>query len=128
MLVRDSFYIDGAWVSPAASETLDVIDSTTEEVFATIPAGTPADVDRAVQAAHRAFPAWAATPAKDRGALLQKIAEGLQARAGEMADVISHEVGMPRTLTEPDPGRPADRRVHRQRVACRLVRLARGDR
>jgi len=101
MLVRDSFYIDGAWVAPAASETLDVIDSTTEEVFATIPAGTPADVDRAVQAAYRAFPAWAATPAKDRGALLQKMAEGLQARAGEMADVISHEVGMPRTLTEP---------------------------
>jgi aldehyde dehydrogenase (NAD+) len=101
MLVRDSFYIDGGWVSPSGSDTLDVIDSTTEELFATIPAGTPADVDRAVQAAHRAFPAWAATPAKDRGALLQKVAEGLQARAGEMADVISHEVGMPRTLTEP---------------------------
>ena len=31
---------------------------------------------------------------------MQKIAEGLQARAGEMADVISHEVGMPRSLTE----------------------------
>ena len=80
MLVRDSFYIDGTWVSPTGSETLDVIDSTTEEVFATIPAGTPEDVDRAVQAAHRAFPGWAATPPKDRGALLQKMAEGLQAR------------------------------------------------
>jgi len=100
MLVRDAFYIDGTWVSPSGSETLQVIDSTTEEVFATIPAGTPADIDRAVQAAHRAFPGWAATPAKDRGAFLQKIAEGLQARAAELADVISHEVGMPRSLTE----------------------------
>jgi aldehyde dehydrogenase (NAD+) len=100
MIVRDSFYIDGAWVAPAGSETLDVIDSTSEEVFATIPAGTAADIDRAVQAAHRAFPSWAATPAKDRGALLQKITEGLQARAGELADVISHEVGMPRSLSE----------------------------
>jgi acyl-CoA reductase-like NAD-dependent aldehyde dehydrogenase len=100
MIVRDSFYIDGAWVSPAASDSLDVIDSTTEEVFATIPAGTPDDIDRAVQAAHRAFPGWAATPAKDRAAFLQKITEGLQARAGEIADVISHEVGMPRSLTE----------------------------
>ena len=100
MHVRDSLYIDGAWVSPSGPETLEVIDSTTEEVFATIPAGTPADIDRAVQAAHRAFPGWAATPAKDRGAFLQRIAEGLQARAGEIADVISHEVGMPRNLTE----------------------------
>jgi acyl-CoA reductase-like NAD-dependent aldehyde dehydrogenase len=100
MIVRDSFYIDGAWVSPAGSETLDVTDSTSEELFATIPAGTAADIDRAVQAAHRAFPSWAATPAKDRGAFLQKITEGLQARAGEIADVISHEVGMPRSLSE----------------------------
>jgi aldehyde dehydrogenase (NAD+) len=100
VIVRDSFYIDGAWVSPSGPETLDVIDSTTEELFATIPAGTPADIDRAVQAAHRAFPSWAATPAKDRGAFLQKITEGLQARASEIADVISHEVGMPRSLSE----------------------------
>ena len=100
MIVRDSLYIDGAWVSPSGPDTLDVIDSTTEEVFATIPAGTPADIDRAVQAASRAFPGWAATSAKDRGAYLQKMAEGLQARAGEIADVISHEVGMPRSLTE----------------------------
>src|SRR5580704_9775764 len=100
MIVRDSLYIDGAWVSPSGPDTLDVIDSTTEEVFATIPAGTPADIDRAVQAASRAFPGWAATSAKDRGAYVQKMAEGLQARAGEIADVISHEVGMPRSLTE----------------------------
>jgi len=100
MIVRDSLYIDGAWVAPSGSETLQVIDSATEEVFATIPAGTAADIDRAVEAAHRAFSGWAATPAKDRGAFLQKMAEGLQARAAEIADVISHEVGMPRSLTE----------------------------
>jgi acyl-CoA reductase-like NAD-dependent aldehyde dehydrogenase len=100
MIVRDSFYIDGAWVSPTGSESLDVIDSTTEEVFATVPAGTDADIDLAVQAAHRAFPGWAATPAKDRATFLEKITAGLQARAAEIADVISHEVGMPRSLTE----------------------------
>ena len=100
MIVRDSFYIDGEWVAPSSSDLLEVSDSTTEEVFATVPAGTPADIDRAVDAAARAFPSWAATPAKDRAAFLAKIAEGLQARASEMADVISHEVGMPRSLTE----------------------------
>jgi acyl-CoA reductase-like NAD-dependent aldehyde dehydrogenase len=100
MLVRDTFYIDGAWVAPSAKETLNVIDSATEEVFATIPAGTAADIDSAVKAAARAFPSWSATPAKDRAALLQKVADGLQARASEIADTISHEVGMPRSLTE----------------------------
>jgi aldehyde dehydrogenase (NAD+) len=100
MIVRDAFYIDGAWVPPTGSETLEVFDSATEDVFATIPAGTPADVDKAVQAAARAFPAWAATPAKDRGDFLQKITEGLQARASELGDVMSHEVGMPRNLSE----------------------------
>ena len=100
MLVRDAFYIDGKWVAPSGSETIDVIDSANESVFATIPAGTPKDVDKAVRAAAAAFPAWAATPAKDRGEFLQKITDGLAARAAEIADVISHEVGMPRNLSE----------------------------
>ena len=100
MLVRDAFYIDGKWVAPSGSETIDVIDSANESVFATIPAGTSKDVDKAVRAAAAAFPAWAATPAKDRGEFLQKITDGLAARAAEIADVISHEVGMPRNLSE----------------------------
>jgi acyl-CoA reductase-like NAD-dependent aldehyde dehydrogenase len=100
MIVRDAFYIDGAWVAPSSSEVLEVSDSATEELYATVPAGTPDDIDRAVQAAARAFSSWAATPAKDRGEVLAKVAEGLQARAGEIADAISHEVGMPRSLTE----------------------------
>ena len=100
MLVRDAFYIDGKWVAPSGSETIDVIDSANESVFATIPAGTSKDVDKAVRAAAAAFPAWAATPAKDRGEFLQKITDGLAARGAEIADVISHEVGMPRNLSE----------------------------
>jgi acyl-CoA reductase-like NAD-dependent aldehyde dehydrogenase len=100
MIVRDSLYIDGAWVAPSSTDVLEVTDSTTEEIFATVPAGTAEDINKAVDAAAKAFPNWAATPAKDRAGFLQKIAEGLQARAGEMADVISHEVGMPRSLTE----------------------------
>lgn len=100
MIVRDKLYIDGAWVAPAASETLEVFDSATEEVFATVPAGTREDIERAVQAAARAFPSWSAMAPKDRGALLQQVAEGLQARSSELADTITHEVGMPRSLSE----------------------------
>jgi aldehyde dehydrogenase (NAD+) len=100
MIVRDAFYIDGKWVAPSGTETLEVIDSASEDVFATIPAGTAADVDKAAKAAAKAFPSWSATPAKDRGEFLQKITDGLAARAAEIADVISHEVGMPRNLSE----------------------------
>jgi aldehyde dehydrogenase (NAD+) len=49
-------YINGQWVDPVGQGHLDVIDSTTEEVFATIPDGAPEDIDRAVAAARAAFP------------------------------------------------------------------------
>ena len=96
MKTFDKLYIDGAWVAPAGSDTLDVIDSTTEEVFATIPAGVPADIDRAVAAAKAAFPAWSEEPAPERGKLLLRVAEALEARRDEIAEVITHEVGMPK--------------------------------
>jgi acyl-CoA reductase-like NAD-dependent aldehyde dehydrogenase len=93
----DKLYIGGAWVEPApGAGTLDVIDSTTEEVFATIPDGTPADIDRAVAAAKGAFEAWADEPTAERGKLLRRVAEELEARRDEIADVITHEVGMPK--------------------------------
>ena len=99
MQVFDKLYIDGSWVAPAGSGTLEVIDSTTEEVFATIPAGAPADIDRAVAAAKAAFPAWSERPAPERGKLLLRVAEELEARRDEIADVITHEVGMPKPLS-----------------------------
>jgi acyl-CoA reductase-like NAD-dependent aldehyde dehydrogenase len=96
---RDKLYIDGAWVASTGTETIDVINSTTEEVMGRIPAGTPQDVDAAVKAAAAAFPAWAATSREERGKYLQRITEGLGARMGEIATVIAGEVGMPITLS-----------------------------
>src|ERR1700727_1805353 len=99
MLVRDKIYINGAWVPSTGKGALEVIDSATEEVFATIPEGTPEDVDKAVEAAAAAFPGWAATSREERGKLLTRIGEALAARTDEIAQVISHEVGMPMTLS-----------------------------
>jgi aldehyde dehydrogenase (NAD+) len=96
MLTFDKLYIDGSWVTPAGSDVLDVIDSTTEEVFATIPAGEPADIDRAVAAAKAAFGAWSEEAAPERAKLLRRVAEALEARRDEIAEVITHEVGMPK--------------------------------
>jgi aldehyde dehydrogenase (NAD+) len=99
MDVRDKIYINGAWVASTGTGTLEVIDSTTEEVMATIPEGTAEDVDKAVQAAAAAFPGWAATSREERGKLLVRIGEALAARTDEIAAIISHEVGMPMTLS-----------------------------
>jgi aldehyde dehydrogenase (NAD+) len=54
--VYPGFYIGGAWARPAGTGKLDVIDSATETVFATVPEGAPEDIDRAVAAARAAFP------------------------------------------------------------------------
>jgi aldehyde dehydrogenase (NAD+) len=99
MDVRDKIYIGGSWVASTGSGTLDVIDSTTEEVMATIPEGTAEDVDKAVEAAAGAFPAWAATSREERAKVLTRIGEALAARTDEIAAIISHEVGMPMTLS-----------------------------
>jgi aldehyde dehydrogenase (NAD+) len=99
MLTFDKLYIDGSWVAPAGDDTLEVIDSTTEAVYATIPAGVPADIDRAVAAAKAAFPAWSETSAPERGKLLLRVSEELEARRDEIADVMTHEVGMPKPLS-----------------------------
>src|SRR6202789_453094 len=99
MLVRDKIYINGAWVPSTGKGTLEVIDSATEEVFATIPEGTAEDVDKAVQAAAAAFPAWSATSREERAKVLVRIGEALSARTDEIAAIISHEVGMPMTLS-----------------------------
>ena len=96
---RDKLYIDGAWVSSTGSGTIDVVNSSTEEVIGRIPEGTPDDVDRAVQAAKAAFPAWAATSIEERGKFLQRVTEGLQARMMEIAQTVAGEVGMPMNLS-----------------------------
>ena len=99
MIVRDTIYIDGAWIPSTGSGTLEVVNSTTEEVMGTIPDGTAEDVDRAVAAAKAAFPAWAATAAEERAKYCSRIAEGIGARMDEIATLVSEEVGMVKQLS-----------------------------
>jgi acyl-CoA reductase-like NAD-dependent aldehyde dehydrogenase len=91
----DSLYINGKWVSSSGSGRIDVVNAATEEVIDSIPQGTAEDVDKAVRAAHDAFEAWSTTSTADRAKYLRAIAEGIQSRAGELAEVISKEVGAP---------------------------------
>ena len=96
--VFDKLYIGGKWVPPAGAGTLEVVDSSTEEVIGRIPEGTAADIDAAVHAARNAFDSWSATSPAERAAYLGKIAEALATRKNEIAEIIAAEVGMPMPL------------------------------
>ena len=94
-------YIDGRWVDPVGTGRLEVIDSTTEAVFATVPDGAAADIDRAVSAAKAAFPSWSGQAPLERAKQLRRVADALDARKDEIADIESHEIGMPRSQSGP---------------------------
>jgi acyl-CoA reductase-like NAD-dependent aldehyde dehydrogenase len=92
---RDTIYIDGAWIPSTGTGTLPVTNPFTEEVLGHVPEGTAEDVDKAATAAARALPAWAATSLDDRVKFCTAIAEGLKARAQEVALAASAEMGAP---------------------------------
>ena len=89
------FYIDGVWVEPAAPRDLDVIDPANEQVVGVISLGGSADVDRAVAAAQRAFPAWSQSTREERIALLERAVAIYKRRREDMARAIAHEMGAP---------------------------------
>jgi aldehyde dehydrogenase (NAD+) len=98
MLTKDKLYIGGQWVAPSTREAIDVHNAGNGEVMGRVPAAGERDADAAVRAARAAFDAWAARPAAERADYLQKIADGLKARADELARTIAQEVGMPLKL------------------------------
>ena len=95
MINYPSHYINGQWATAQSADTLPVHDSSTEEIMASVPAGTVAEAERAVLAARAAFDAWSTLPVETRAAYLDKVVAGLKARTDEMALAIAREVGMP---------------------------------
>ncbi|MFI5026253.1 MAG: aldehyde dehydrogenase family protein, partial [Solirubrobacterales bacterium] len=98
--VRDKIFIGGEWVEPQGAETIDVVNSTTEETMGTIPACAPGDADRAVAAAREAFESWSQTSREERAGYLSAIAAGLGERSEEIAATIAQELGMPLKLSQ----------------------------
>ncbi|HYW03206.1 MAG TPA: aldehyde dehydrogenase family protein [Gammaproteobacteria bacterium] len=97
---RNQIYINGEWVASTGSEAIPVYHSATEEVLGHVPAGTAEDVDRAVKAARAAFDSWSQTPLETRIDYVQRLHEGLKARAEDIARSASAEVGMPFKLAQ----------------------------
>ncbi len=89
------FYINGQWVKPEGRPMLDVINPATEQPFTRISLGTATDVDAAAKAARAAFVSWSQTTREERLVILDKILAGIKARAEELAQAISQEMGAP---------------------------------
>ena len=97
---NEKFYINGEWVEPQGSETVEVINPATEEAIGTISLGNHADVDAAVAAAQEAFHAFSQTSVEERLELLNKITEIIGARSGDLATAITSEMGAPNGLAK----------------------------
>jgi succinate-semialdehyde dehydrogenase/glutarate-semialdehyde dehydrogenase len=89
-------YIDGAWCGAASGETFEAMDPARGEAFGLVPRGGREDARRAVEAAHRAQERWAAVPLWERADLCIRMAEILESRSGELADMLCRELGKPR--------------------------------
>jgi betaine-aldehyde dehydrogenase len=99
-----ALYINGDFVEPEATVTIDVIDPATENVIGTVPDASAADVGRAVAAARAAFDAgpWKDTSAQDRGRILFKLAHLVRERADELAQLETLNSGKPIVEAEYD--------------------------
>ena len=97
-------YIDGKFVDAKSGKTFDVYDPSTEGVIAKVPAGGPADIDRAAKAARRAFyeGGWKAVSAQERGRILFRLADRIRARRGELAELETINSGKPIVESEYD--------------------------
>lgn len=91
----DKLFIGGEFVDAAAGTTIDVHNPHDGSLLARVAEAREADVDRAVEAAAAAFPAWARTPAAERGRLLLKLADAIEANADELARLESIDTGHP---------------------------------
>ncbi|MGV8859402.1 gamma-aminobutyraldehyde dehydrogenase [Rhodoglobus sp.] len=89
-------FINGEYVAATTENSFDVVDPATEKSYATSPISSAADVDAAYGAAARAFETWGETTPSERQLALFRIADAMEARAEEFADLESRDTGKPR--------------------------------
>jgi betaine-aldehyde dehydrogenase len=103
MAIRDydRLYIGGDWVAPEGTGTIGIVSPVSEEVIARVPDGTEADIDKAVAAARTAFDRgpWPRMAPAERGEVLRKAAAQITAEMGDMAEIITAEMGAPITFS-----------------------------
>ncbi len=93
--VPDGLYIAGQWRAAEGGKTLDVADPATGDVIRSIADASVADGAAAMDAAAESFPAWAATPVRERAEILRRAFDLLQARREDIALLMTLEMGKP---------------------------------
>ena len=90
-------FIGGKWTAPQSGKTFDTINPATEEVIASVAEGDAADIDLAVKAARKAFESgeWPKMDARDRGKLMNKLADLIEEELDELAALESLDNGKP---------------------------------
>ena len=94
-LLRQQAYIDGAWVDADGSGTREVINPATGARIGTVPDMGAGETRRAIEAARRAFPLWAAKTAKERAVALRRWYELMMASQDDLATLMTAEQGKP---------------------------------
>ncbi|MBX6373414.1 MAG: NAD-dependent succinate-semialdehyde dehydrogenase [Acetobacteraceae bacterium] len=94
-LLRQANYIAGKWVQADSGRTIEVRNPANGELVGTVPAMGAAETRRAIEAANEAYPAWRAMLAKDRAAILRRLAELMHQHADDLAAIMTAEQGKP---------------------------------
>jgi betaine-aldehyde dehydrogenase len=107
--IHGQMLVGGEWVDSANGETIAVENPGDRTTLGYVPRGDAEDVERAVRAAASAFESWSGVTPRDRGKMLLKIAEDIEARTEELARVIAAETGNAlRTQARPEAALAAD--------------------
>jgi betaine-aldehyde dehydrogenase/aminobutyraldehyde dehydrogenase len=101
-------FVGGEWVESSSGETMEVLNPATGEVIAEVPCSNADDVDRAVEAAKKAWSEWQVKTPKDRMELLLKLADVIEEHADELARLESLNVGKPWWVAKDEPPVMAD--------------------
>ena len=89
------FHIDGEWIDIGDRDVHHVVNPATGEVISDLPKASKADLDRALDAANKAFPIWRDTPVAERAAILHKAADLMRERASNIGQLMTAEQGKP---------------------------------
>ncbi|GAA1692283.1 gamma-aminobutyraldehyde dehydrogenase [Mycolicibacterium murale] len=95
MTFHDKMFVGGSWTEASGGAKDQILAPATGEAFAEAAHGTAADVDRAVAAAHAAFPDWARTPVGERARAFLELADRIEADARTLAEIESRNAGKP---------------------------------
>jgi len=95
IFTRQSLFIGGRWVNAAQRQRIDIVDPFTEQVIGSVPRADASDADEAIAAAVQASKSspWLQMSFRERGEVLHRIGDELEARNGEIVEAYVHDLG-----------------------------------